>query len=126
MKAALAKLHEDAQHELYENILQFYVTAYQYLVKKLPCLHDELYKHCKVAYVHLCVSSKFSSVIYFVDRHKWLLEIQRINDTVSMDQLEKEFTQYQTAVDLPQTYRADVQWHMISDIKDTLGNFKYR
>ena len=45
---------------------------------------------------------------------------------MSLDKLQTEFTQYQTAVDLPQADRVDIQWHMINQIQDMLGNYKYK
>ena len=125
-RAAVVKLTDGAQQEVYEDIIQFYITAFQYLTTKLPCLHEDLYKYCEVADVQLHVSAKFSSVLYFVEKHSCLLGIEGTSDNVSLDKLQTEFTQYQTAVDLPQADRVDVQWHMISQMQDMLGNFKYK
>jgi len=61
-RAAAVKLNEGAQQEVYENIIHFYITAFQYPTTILPYLHEDLYKHCEVADVQLCVSAKFSSV----------------------------------------------------------------
>jgi len=41
-RAAVVEL--TAQQEVYENIIQFYTTAFQYLTTKLPCLHEDLCK----------------------------------------------------------------------------------
>ena len=35
------------------------LLALQYMTTKLPCLHEDLYKHCEVADVQLHVSAKF-------------------------------------------------------------------
>ena len=83
-RAAVLKLNEGVQQEVYDNIIQFYITAFQYLTTKLPCLHEDLYKHCEVADVQLRVSAKFSSVLYFVEKHSCLLEIEGTSDTVSL------------------------------------------
>ena len=96
-RAAVVKLTDGAQQEVYENIIQFYITAFRYLTTKLPCLHEDLYKYCEVADVQLHVSAKFSSVLYFVEKHSCLLGIEGTSDTVSLDKLQTEFTQYQTA-----------------------------
>jgi len=60
-RVAVVKLNEGAQQEVYESIIQFYITAFQYLTTKPPYLHEDLYKHCEVADVKLRVSAKFSS-----------------------------------------------------------------
>jgi hypothetical protein len=125
-RAALVKLQEGAQQEVYENIINFYISAFQYLTKKLPCLHEPMYKHCEVADVKLRVSAKFSSILYFVENHSCLLKKEGTKDHVSLDILQTEFANYQTAVELPEVDRIDIQWHLISEVQDTLGKYRYR
>ena len=70
----------------------------------------------------LRVSAKFSSVLFFVEKHSCLLQItDDTNDTVSLDKLLTEFTLYQTPVD-----KMDIQQHMISQIQDVQDNYKYK
>lgn len=122
-RTALSKLNADSRSEVYASAKMFYITAFKYLINKLPALKDDFYKHCEVADVTLRTTAKFSSVLYFVDKYNLI----DVNDNASelMDKLEQQFLAYQIATDIPPAERIDIQWHLISQQKDWKDQLKF-
>lgn len=68
---------------------------------------------------YVCLqSSVVSCTLYRTTAAYWISKVQ--------SGTWQTFTQYQTAIDLPQANRVDIQWHMIGKTQDTPGNYKYK
>jgi hypothetical protein len=66
---------------------------------------------------------EYNSLLYFVNRYSTLLFVKdEDNRSAALDELQNQFSTYQTVPDLPKSERADIQWHLIGQLRDSLGN----
>ena len=116
------KLSQGDVTTFYQMVRDFFVTAADYLLAKLP-LNDELLFHAEVADVSLRVEKSFESVMHFTTKFPILLGKEG-NHSEQLDKLELEFAAYQ-AEPLPEDIstgsKIDVQWQGISQLKDCEG-----
>ena len=105
--------------EFFTSVRNYYVTVCNYVIQTFP-LKDEVLLNACVADPSRRLSTKFSSVAYFVKRFHYMED--------KMDALEEEFGQFQVdpLESLVLDQRVDTVWMEISGIKDkTTGKEKY-
>ena len=105
--------------EFFTSVRNYYVTVCNYVIQTFP-LKDEVLLNACMADPSRRLSTKFSSVAYFVKRFHYMED--------KMDALEEEFGQFQVdpLESLVLDQRVDTVWMEISGIKDkTTGKEKY-
>jgi hypothetical protein len=107
--------------QFYGEVKQFFMRSCDYMINKFP-FGDEVLLNAKVIDISKRHEVSFNQIKFFTDRFKCFL-------TCTLDNLEEEFIDYQTAAlsdAITLAKRVDVAWHMISQIKDpATGNDKY-
>jgi hypothetical protein len=105
------------------------MTSVKYLLDRIkPVLNDELYRHCEIVDVTLRTSVDFNSVMYVINRSD-IFPTRSDSPAVSLSEtvgkLQIQFCDYQTATDLPENDRADMQWFQIAQMKDSMGQLRF-
>lgn len=109
--------------QFYDNVRKFYCRAVEYMLQKFPYT-DPVLVHAEVAQVGKRAEAKFTSIQFFADRFTCL----GLNSSEKLNCIQQEFIQYQIddlTDEILTSCKADRQWFLIGQLKDTSMNIKY-
>lgn len=124
-----SRLSAKPLQNFYLNVRCYFETACAYIKDKFP-LQEEVLKHAEVVGVENRSDVSFTSVKFFIERYPAILP-----KDCDKDQLELEFVEYQidNNIDVAvkslselDTDREDSKWDVIRQVKDNMGNLKYK
>jgi hypothetical protein len=111
--------------EFFAKIRNYYVRCCDYINLKFP-FRDEVLRHAEVCNIENLPMASFTSIKFFIERFPVFI---KGNLTEELDQLNDEFCALQIA-EIPQHVtaeeRTDVKWHLISKIKNPMGEEVYK
>ena len=104
-----------------------FVSSCNYIIQKFT-IEDDIFINAQVANVSTIDKESFSQVKFFIQKYSVCMKVIRaLDEDEACDVLKSEICSLQQdeiSTDFLNEDQADVQWHLIGQLKNSDGNYK--